>query len=459
MHVLLFFLSLILIGCSKNSDVAERILISQEKKLKTDTHTTTQFHSVLYYPHQLGLRFPGIIVGVEKSPTSVVFNEADFNVKALDRVGKTKQQVKKELIDSKVLYVSHIVEFGERSTPKACSWYDLYRQHNDSALQLLIEPCAGSENAFTILNNPNDLNAVYKNSWTAMKSLKTVIDERLKNDKTYTHIIIATMGWNTSQAEAMQNFNSIVNNMYASKPNGRAFNPLFVGVTWPSSWESGMFGPVVTGASFGTKARDADELGLTWLGVILHQVLKDIPEDVEPLLIGHSFGARSMSVAACIGPAIAEKQDGNIVIKKNLGTLVSLQGAYEYKRLLGRDEDKGKIYLYPDSCANTTFWSTTSKYDKALKTVIAWGNIYAGDSKAYNKLCNNQNDNLVNCYVVDSKSKLKETVTDGKNGNINFINADSIISKQSYNTSGGAHSDIYRIEHGRLIWNILDKSN
>lgn len=459
MPQLVFLISLLLVGCTSSSDDITRILATPEENLKTDTKTTVQYHSVLYYPHQLGLRYPGIIVGVEKSPTKLIARDVDINVSGIEKIDKSERQIRSEIVDNKILYVSHIVEFGPDTDTKACTYYDLYRQDKSEPNEVLIEPCPGTEDIFTAYNS-EELDLVYKRSWNAMDTLKETIDTRLRDDQSYTHVIVATMGWNTPQAEAIQNFNSILWNLHASKSDDVPFKPLFIGMTWPSNWESDYWKPIVGGASFGTKARDADELGLTWLGVLLHQTLQDVPDDVEVLMIGHSFGARSMSVAACIGPAIYENETNKVAYNEDLGTLISLQGAYEYKRILGREEDKGDIYLYPDSCPNSTFWSTTSKHDNALKSVIVFGNIYAGDYKAYKNLCEEHDDTpLVNCYVADSQSELSPVVTNGKHNNVNFVNADSIILKNAYKTGGGAHSDIYRKEHGKLIWNILENSS
>lgn len=463
-EIIVALFSMVLLGCGSNPD---RVLIQEEKAVGTETNLTMKFHSVLYYPDELGLNYPGIIVGIENGIVDKVSKPEDVQIRELTSIGRTKKQMTKEIVDKKIVYVSHIVEFkGTEGKPiDNCTHYDIYRQPKNSKPLPLIKPCENSENAFVVKGkNEDGVRSTYAQSWRALDSLKTLIDEKLADaSNDYTHVFVVTMGWNTLQSEALQNFNSILKNLHAAKPKGERFNPLFIGVTWPSSWESSWVDPIFKGTSFGTKARDADELGFTWLGVLLHETLKDVPTNIKTVLIGHSFGSRSMSVAACIGPAIYRSGVAVNENKSKLDVLINLQGAYEYKRITENyvknkpgEPHNSYYYYFPDHCNGIKFWATTSQYDEAVKTVHLWDNVYAGDSEAFAELCESGDSKRVNCYVADSDSKIVDMGTQGELKNINFINSDAVIFKNAFNTGGRAHSDIYRLEHGSLIWNMIN---
>jgi len=40
-----------------------------------------------------------------------------------------------------------------------------------------------------------------------------------------------------------------------------------------------------------------------------------------------------------------------------------------------------------------------------------------------------------------------------------YINADELVYQNAYLSGGGAHSDIYRKEHGALIWRLISAGN
>ncbi|MCI5144548.1 MAG: hypothetical protein D3923_03255 [Candidatus Electrothrix sp. AR3] len=61
------------------------------------------------------------------------------------------------------------------------------------------------------------------------------------------------------------------------------------------------------------------------------------------------------------------------------------------------------------------------------------------------------------CLEANKEGNIKKTEGDNQKSNITYINADELINKNSYLSGGGAHSDIYRPEHGKLIWNMLSK--
>lgn len=81
------------------------------------------------------------------------------------------------------------------------------------------------------------------------------------------------------------------------------------------------------------------------------------------------------------------------------------------------------------------------------------GGGYAGDARSYAEICSNTNT-LIRCAFADHHGNLFG-VSGPARSNITYIEASSLISENAYLSGGGAHSDIYRKEHGRLIYQLM----
>lgn len=89
-----------------------------------------------------------------------------------------------------------------------------------------------------------------------MGDLKEDIREYVASNNP-SHVLVYFMGWNTPQWEALQNYRDLYHNlMSTAKEDNATFNPLFIGVTWPSTGS-----PTISGSDYGIKAKDADEVG------------------------------------------------------------------------------------------------------------------------------------------------------------------------------------------------------
>lgn len=307
----------------------------------------------------------------------------------------------------------------------------------------LAEPCPGVSDA------PIAASSAYKSSWTALDILQQRLRERL-SEGDYSHILVAIMGWNTTQIEAVRNFNAIAKNIRAAADDD--FNPLFIGVTWPSQWQNEWLAPLYKLASFPNKAQDADELGLMWLGVLLNDTLPAIDPQTPIVVIGHSFGARAATTAACAGPVI--HRPGSPIAKKQLDqlTLIGLQGAFRINRLFGQFSDR-KIG-FQDQCRSVGHIYLTSSLADTANDTAFWGD-YAGDEASYTKFCGEES-RLVNCEKADQSGHRTQQRDVGSN--ITYIDADDLIYLNSYLSGGGAHSDIYRKEHGLLMYDLISRS-
>ncbi len=426
----ILLLSIFIVSCSS---VPTRF-INAENSLGTNGDTGMLFHAAVYYPKEINIKFDSYIIGVEKSyrekislPSDIQINEKNSPVSASNLFN-----------DSKLLFISHIVKNNnEPNSNKNCFIYNAYNQKKVTYKQFA-PYCDGADN-----NEIEPINA-FKNSWDALKELKNSILNRVK-ENTYSHIIVITMGWNTTQEEAIFNFNSILSNM--KEQSKQKFNPLVIGVTWPSEWESSYIQPfLIKMVSFANKAKDADELGMSWLGVLIHQTIPSAT-NLPIIVIGHSFGARATSAATCIGPMIQNKDE--YITPKNVNTLINLQGAFRTDRLFEKLDKFSKINItYPYGCPNVkTLVLTSSSYDDAV-TSHFWGTPYAGTTESYEKYCLENTDPRIQCKTVDSTGEIKNF--HGAKG-IVFVKANELIRENAYNTSGGAHSDIYRAEHGKFI--------
>lgn len=424
----LLMLAALLGGLTACASDAPRRLEQAEQAFDTGGPITRLFHSSLYYPSEIRLQHDGFLVGIEKSPRARVAGAADIAIAGAADSGLDKGAAQRLLNDGKVLFVSHILESREGTAP-VCAIHNAYAFQ--TAPQL-VAPCPGALAA----GRPDQ---AYGNSWDALQHLRTALDARLAGSSGYSHVLVITMGWNTDQEEAVRNVNSLANAARNAAASG--FKPLVIGVTWPSKWVSAWLDPVFKLASFPNKANDADELGVTWLGVLLHDTLAPARTRGIPIIaIGHSFGSRAMSVAACVGPVIYRDAP---LARTRIDHLVNWQGAFKSDRLLGDGSDG---FYYPPHCpAVGNVVLTASGHDEAVKKPF-WGT-YAGEMKSYVATCTGKK---ARCTRADATG-LIGPVQGPRNSSVLYIDASDLIRENAFGTGGGAHSDIYRTEHGRMM--------
>jgi len=434
-------LAVLLAGCSTPD--AQRRLHAAEQTLDTGGPITSLFHSSLYYPSEQALQYDGYMIGIEKSPREAISVPSDILIAAPQSVGMSDAQAKDKLNDGKLLYVSHIIESKASTAAQLGNWqancthYNLYEFQEKPQL---IAKCPDAP-AHTYMAK-----TAFASSWGALAGLRENLKTKADR-KRYSHLLVIVMGWNTPQDEAVRNFNSIVNSMAAAAPAG--FRPLVIGVTWPSMWASAWIDPVFKVVSFPYKAADADELGLTWLGVLLHDTVQPARDNGLPVVvIGHSFGSRAASLAACAGPAIYQSQP---LARKPLDHLINLQGAFLSRRLFSED-DKG--LHFPERCPNVrNIILTASAYDTAID-IPFWGT-YAGDERSFARYCKGD-DRKLKCASANAAGELTN-YPGNPASHILYVDASMLIREKAYGTGGGAHSDIYRKEHGTLLHKLISQ--
>ncbi|MDT8328131.1 MAG: hypothetical protein RQ750_12225, partial [Roseovarius sp.] len=120
---------------------------------------------------------------------------------------------------------------------------------------------------------------------------------RLKQGN-FTHIVFASMGWNNDQRVSICRYRQIMQMTgNAMQARGRAFRPLVIGMTWPSSWNAASTSAVGhavghIGSVF-NKSTDSDEAGVLHGNLILNRIIPAVNTGGLPVVVlGHSMGAR-----------------------------------------------------------------------------------------------------------------------------------------------------------------------
>jgi len=504
------FLFTLIYGCSSGHDTA---LTPYEEALKLDSSNTRNFHSMLYFPSGTALHFPGYIVAIEKAPqelvggpkvspsdNSLISSTSYFDLEK-PSLFDTKHQINRfQEHDLKAMFISHIIKndfmeisgYGNKNyiTNNHCFVYNAYLSRYLSSVSKADltkindwNPCPPLENG---LIQDTSSPTFYKSGNDALSSLKEYLNEDVKSGA-YSHILLIVMGWNTSQSEAIRNFNDITGNIMAASQeqgitngesarepktkNNGLFRPLVIGVTWPSYWSNSV-GNVF---SYGNKANDADEIGLTWLNKLINETLKQSTNNGQKLpvvVVGHSFGARAVTRALFSSPAL---EKGKQMVSSPVRLAVALQGAMSINRFSPANSDEGAPYRDYPELKNTHIVLTASRYDKATGPVFWYEP--AGAINSYKKACEDTSyKGIFHCMVASDNSEKQGgkfslcNQGDDTHNCANPLDPSLPVTKVEYidtskgitqfnspGTNGVAHSDIYRLPMGRLLWRLIQQ--
>jgi hypothetical protein len=446
------------VGCSS---VPSR-LHEAEATLGTGVGHAEQFHALVYYPQEHALRYPGLIVGIEKSSAKLIKEEAKNLLIQSSSSNSESEKTDKWLVgllkdDSKSMFISHIVE--SKKDVESTLIYNAYECKTESSESERKSACPGFD------------------SWQAIsrvgERLRAALQPTTTGEEKYTHVVFLTMGWNTNQVEAVQNFNSLVRELSANAAKG-TFRPFVVGVTWPSQWDSGWFGSVYRGSSLGNKANDADETGAGWLGAVLRYGVLPATRasKVKVIVIGHSFGARATSHAVCRGTLLVPPRtlsiDSGKPMKGDVQWLIGLQGAYSLNRFSTEGAGLFEKIGYDPKCEvadNHLF--TASKHDDAGKYgQQVLGAPFAGSIGTWNKFLadpNSRKDGSPSFGLYKTRhvegdndaSVCLQGAAGSDTTSFKYVDASEVIKFNSYGTGAGAHSDIYRAQTAKLMWTFL----
>ena len=518
--------ALLLSACASTT-----ILTENETGLGVEKGGRREFHSSLYYPNGIALHYPGYIIGIQKTDKEIALGRGAVRLPSYLREEvpyfKSEQRVKsnlgtldvmERLKNEKSLFVAHLTRYETvwaglpQKDPAGYlvggyPFIDgelLYNAFLSPALktnqeQDLSKAIAWKQAPFALswkdpVSNPQgtlDPRGYYANGVLAFDSLRHSMAADLAKGS-YTHVLLFVMGWNTTQQEAIRNYNDIVGNIFTAAneyqavrdPNqsaGSAFRPLVVGITWPSFWSNNWYNLL----SYSTMAHDADELGVSWLNLLVNQVipgaLADAGSRAPFVAIGHSFGGRALTRAAFSAPALVSIPDAAAVSSK-AALVVALEGAVSINRFSPDAGIEGGPYRGFGKLADTQIVLTASKWDHAVGGPIFWYDP-AGSIKSYGLACENREETGLKGFLClkaldDSDRKNIATpggfricyhdapekcqpfgarLAPGKNPRqILYIDAsDGITRYNTLDTGGDAHNDIYRLPMGKLLWTLI----
>lgn len=271
-------------------------------------------------------------------------------------------------------------------------------------------------------------------SWEALEDrLYEALEVEIARTKA-THLVIMATGWATGQVDSIAHYDewaAAIEKGMSSSP--ATFRPIFVGVTWPSTWGV----PLV---SFANKAHDADEIGYTWANVLVNRVAPRLKEKtgVRVVLLGHSFGSRMLTTAAYAAKGINE----SCADSGAPDLLVGLQGAFSVSRYVPSRGDEGSPYQGHGACEVRAAFTTSWK-DRSLKLrpadVVARGS-FIGTNKAF------QTAPTEFLRVKASASGNIQAPSTLSQGGVLLIDAGEVVS---------AHNDVFDAEIGTLVADLI----
>lgn len=446
---LVAFLFLPTVACS-----VPNYLENSEKRLGTHSELNRGFHVVADEPQGFGLRFPGILIGIEKSKRkklSVPPLHADNHFIDTPE-GFNKQNLKEfhsKMDDNKRTFISHIVE-SRLETNLGIPYirnhflYDEYGRDNR-------RPSNAS------MNVSDD--TVYKRSWSALKKLQPLIQAMLESAtaeaQPYSHVIVTTMGWNTPQEKAIRNINSINGNLLIAGEIDPNFKPLFIAITWPSQWSA----PLV---SLGNKANDADEIGFVWANALINHILVNLRNEAtnkkwpefKIVAIGHSLGARLVTRAAFSGEVL----NPNVAVTNSVDLVIGLQGAFSANRFLDERQQGREGAPYADYANLGGYialtWSDTDSANPMANIVT--GANFVGGKSGYKRAHDERYRKHFRFLEYKEGEQLdwdKANISEDKR--VLMIDASDLIKYSVLGSGGGSHSDIYNAYMGQFLFDVI----
>jgi hypothetical protein len=424
------------------------------------------FHDVVYNPTAITLNFPGYIVGLDKARHHAINEGARYPAfdTSQDTSGKHGlRDVKFRMsMDPKAHYVSHVVKNHGKSFGQGnCVLYTIFTGwglESNPREEMKYRDAGETPSVPCSEASKGRGKTALRDSFDAIRSFEEDLRQELESKKTgeaYSHIVVISMGWNTPQLEAIQNFNALGTHLKAASGSAH-YRPLVIGITWPSVWSFQWLDPAIKLASYTAKAHDADEVGTIWISEIIDAVKAVAPSHTKLIAMGHSFGARAMFSAVCGESVWASRPQG-----RKIDVLFGWQAAFSVRRLT-RD-GAGDGFAYEQGCLDRaeTIVLTSSIHDEAVDSAV-WADM-AGGHDQWTAVCSSGKIKLSHTPVKTKPACLNaEQVKSGtvealaiRRRTINYVDASNIVIYNQPNTGGGAHSDIYRAVHGRLAWRAL----
>ena len=432
-----------------------RYYFEAEERLGVAGHFESKGHFAAYYPNDITLTFPGYVVATEFGDRRALLGNDHL---VMDRFvdaeghkfvgGSVTLVIDRMAESSRLPFISHVLRYtGQPLGAGNCALYNVYQ----ASFAVATDFCDGRKRPR--IEDWKTYHSAFADSWEALDALKESLEKDAATGN-YTHLVVAMMGWRTSQEEAIRNFNSIIRSIHLAA--GGEFRPLFVGITWMGRWEDRWLDPLAEFLSYAPIAELADMLGLTWVGALSEEIVLPLSGKLDTTFVTHSFGSRTAATAVCIGPAI--RRNPALPRQPLAGSVDRLIG-FEAAFSLQRFEKDRLFFFYEDvhfanQCNHARMIVLTSSvHDLASKSIV-WAD-FAGNYRYYRSYCEANPKPKVACASVDEHGNLQNEYDKGKK--LLFLDATRLIAFKAPGTDGGAHSDIFRPETGRLIWNLMAK--
>jgi hypothetical protein len=196
----------------------------------------------------------------------------------------------------------------------------------------------------------------------------------------------------------------------------------------------------------------ADTLGLTWVGVLVDDVVLPLSQQLPVTWITHSFGARAATTATRIGAGIRRDAAPRPPVTGSVDRLIGFQAAFSLLRL---SEDRRCFYEdvhFPNACDRAkSIALTASKYDTATTTML-WADL-AGNYRYFESFCRKNAGTLASCAAADETGAIGGG--DDPDMKLLYLDASQLIRFRAPRANGGAHSDIVRPATGRPLWTLM----
>jgi len=417
-------------------------------KIGTEERTPRRYHYLAEQPFGDGLVHTGFIVAIEKAPKAKVGEGAwSSRIKppsdgALD--ARVSAKFAEVMAGTKAMLVTHILAYAPDRTP-------VPQQRMITRFLYNLYPNAGAEVFGT---NPGAL-SYEERGWRAIEGeLLTAVRGELQAAAThgapYTHLLIGSMGWDNDQVECLRRFNAVLDHALAAARRdgaGAAFNPLLVGITWPSVWgwpswfDIGALAYKLFG--YANKADDADEIGFglgNWLVNRLGTEAKLVQPKLKLVVFGHSFGARITS-RAVFSRAFLSQAPAVSPVDLYLG----LQGAFSVHRFIKNEGNEGSPYagVRADTARGLRVVLTASHKDTANPlAVLISGAHHVGGGPGLDTAKKLAPD-LFEFAAVQSDGRLPPVADPTK---VLYIDATKVVLD---------HNDVLDMEMGALVWSAI----
>ena len=428
-------------GCSH-----DRYYADAEDALHTQGYFHALDHIAVYYPSGIALNFPGYIVGFEETERRRVVRHSDEVIvdTAAYRNGYTVERLLGTL-RFHVPVISQVLRYDGRPYGEGnCALYSLYHNHGDA----IMDPCPQS---LPVGGEDGWHRSAFARGWQALDLLRERLDEEVSSGA-HTHLLVAIMGLDTAQEEAIRNYKSII---WSIRRNaGEEFRPLFIGITWPSFFANRWLDPLWEAFAYTPIADRADILGLSWLGVLMNEVITPLSDRIRVTVVAHSFGARAATMSLCVGAALQRSavrppllDDG-----RKVHELVALSPAFSLLRFSAKEYVLYENIYYPDYCPTINRMVFTSSRNDGAYTPVFWADM-GGDHGIRERFCAREHPVTVSCVEATGEG---EIINYDPSARISYVDTSALMRYGVPGTDGKAHSDIYRPEIGRLIWTVIN---